>query len=106
MLRWIKNAFKRRFYPLGATYNYPKDSYEALVNHFQNAQRVCAPDEYDLRQRTLLYGIALYLIARDAPKPEEKVKNDDLDANGVASPGCCARAEAGSPSGASDSASA
>jgi hypothetical protein len=69
---------------LGTTFDYPKDSYDVLVNHFNNAQRVCAPDEYDLRQRTLLYGIALYLIARDAPKLEAKVKDDDVDTNRLA----------------------
>lgn len=82
--------FKRKPKLIDQHFEFP---FEKLVERFNHAQKICPPDEYDLRQRKLLYDLTLYVIARDAPK--QKVDNDDLDADRVAASGCCARTETG-----------
>ena len=57
-------------------------NYEKLAQALLYAKNVCAPDEYLLRQRTLLHTMCEYLLERDMPKElieanKEKIENSD-----------------------------
>jgi hypothetical protein len=44
---------------------------DELYQRYMHAQTICPPDEYELRQRILLYSLMEYIIAKDKPSERE-----------------------------------